>query len=129
LFVHVYTPHTNRNPKIIPIILNPILTINPWLKPNETSRPRAALLDVDVVLALVVVVLDGIEVVVAADEVGAETVALTEAYGKLNDVLLLARLQNCCARLSPLPRSVGHVEEIHDTILLVKFRLWVEPSE
>lgn len=47
--------------------------------------------------------------------------------GKLNVVLVLATSQNCCARLSAVPSSVGHMTDMHETnaganFLLCKYR-------
>jgi hypothetical protein len=67
-----------------------------------------------------------VTVVVGGIVVGVEEliiVALWEAKGKLKDVLVLARLQNCCARLSAEASSVGQLDDIQSTISVVKFVL------
>jgi hypothetical protein len=46
---------------------------------------------------------------------GKPVVAFAVGVGKLRDVLVEARLQNCCARLSAAPKSVGHDDDTHVT--------------
>jgi len=89
-----------------------------------TSSPRAAA-PLDFVGAVSpAVVVNGIEVVVVVPA-EPEIVALTDAKGKLSEMLELAMLQNCCARVSAEPSWVGHVDDIQATILLVKFWLFI----
>jgi hypothetical protein len=111
--------HTVHNvPKDIPstMLINNIALD----RPHGASSPSAALFGVGVLVA--VVVLGGIvvgDVIIELDT----AVTLTEAVGKLKDVFVLARLQNCCARPSAVPSSAGHVDDAHLTISLVKFLL------